>query len=57
MTELVGDGDEIVGKGETLGADDAQMMFDVLGGLGQIEGRDVVADVDALVESLKVLEE
>ena len=48
--------DEIVREREAVSADGAQVMFDVGGRFGQIEGLDVIADVDALVERLKALE-
>ena len=56
VAELVSDSDEIVSEGETLSAGDAPMVLDVGGGLGEVKGWDVVAEVNALVEGFKVLE-
>jgi hypothetical protein len=56
VAELVGGGDEGVGEGATLGAGGAHMMFDVVGRLGQVEGLNVVADLDTLVEGFEALE-
>ena len=56
VAELVGGGDKAVGERAAFGAGDTQMMLDVSNGLLQIEGLEVVADLDALVEGLKVLE-
>jgi len=36
---LMGAGDEAIAEDGALGADDAQVVLDVTGGLGQIEGR------------------
>jgi len=56
VAELVGGGDEGVGEGAAVEADDAQVVFDVGGGFLQVEGLDVVADVDTLVEGFEALE-
>jgi len=50
--ELVGRADEGVREGRAFDSDDAQVVLDVGRGFGQVEGLEVVADLDALVESL-----
>ena len=44
--------DETVAKDLVLAASDAEMVFDVTGGLFEVEGVEMVTDGDALVESL-----
>ena len=44
--------DETVAKDLVLAASDAEMVFDVTGGLFEVEGAEMVTDGDALVESL-----
>jgi hypothetical protein len=56
VAELVSGRDEGVGEGATLGAGGAHMVFDVIGRLGQVEGWDVVANLDALVEGFEAFE-
>jgi len=44
--------DETVAKDLVLAANDAEMVLDVTGGFLEVEGAEMVADGDALVESL-----
>lgn len=56
VAELVSSSDEGIGKRATFDPGNAKVVFDVGGRLFQSEGQDVVADVDALVESFKAFE-
>jgi hypothetical protein len=49
---VVQGGDESIGEKLAGVTGDGQLMFDVSGGFGQVEGREGVADGDALVEGL-----
>jgi hypothetical protein len=56
IAELMSSADKSVRERATLDANGTQVMFDVDGRLGQVEGLDVVADLDALVEGFEALE-
>jgi hypothetical protein len=49
---VIESGEEGIGEELVVVADEAEMMFDVAGGLLEVEGREGVADGDALVEGL-----
>ena len=50
---IVDEGQEAVGEEGVLATGDAEMVFDVGGGLLEVEGFEVVADGDALAEGLE----
>ena len=56
VAELMSGVDESIRERAALHANRPQVMFDVGGRLSQVEGWDVIADLDALVEGFEALE-